>query len=112
VLASSRAALDARREDWTVATLLRALRKRAKWRSGGVHRRRGGRGDHHDPWRGRAAVEGRRCYCQSMRCLQAWLPQRTRSPTTKTPGTAAMRTIHSSTFNTKNSVRPDFFASF
>ena len=77
-----------------------------------MHRRRGGRGDRHDPWRGRATVEGRRGYCRSMRCLQVWLPQRTRSPTAKTPRTAAMRTIHSSTFSTKNSLRPRFVHSF
>lgn len=46
-----------------------------------------------------------------MSCLQAWLPQRTRSPTTKTPRTAAVRTIHSSTFSTENSLRPDLFTS-
>jgi hypothetical protein len=27
-------------------------------------------------------------------CVQAWLPQRTRSPTITTRGTAVMRTIH------------------
>src|SRR5437867_4230920 len=58
-----------------------------------------------------STVEGRRCYCRSMRCLQVWLPPRTRSPTTKTPSTAAMRTIHSSPFSTRNSLRPDFFTS-
>ena len=41
--------------------------------------------------------------------VQAWLPQRTRSPTTKTPRTAAVSTIHSSTFSTKNSLRSDLF---
>ena len=39
--------------------------------------------------------------------VQAWLPQRTRSPTTKTPRTAAVRMIHPSPFSTKNSLRPD-----
>ena len=39
--------------------------------------------------------------------VPAWLPQRTRSPTRKTPSTAAVRTIHSSKFSTENSLRPD-----
>lgn len=41
--------------------------------------------------------------------VQARLPRRTRSPTTKTPRTAAVRTIHSSPFSTKNSLRSDLF---
>ena len=58
-------------------------------------------------------MEGRCCYCRPMNCLQqAWLPPRTRSPTTKTPSTAVVRTIHSSPFSTENSLRPDLTTTF
>jgi len=62
----------------------RARKRDAKWRSGSVRRRRGGCGDRHDPRRGRAAAEARRCYCRPMELLAGLAATEDEVATTKT----------------------------
>ena len=68
-----------------------------------------GRGDRHDPRRGRAAAEARRYYCRPIELLAGLAATEHEVPHDKDPRTAAVRTIHSSKFSTENSLRPDLF---